>query len=137
MIHMPARNSGNLETYNTHDYKPISGWVYYRLKTVDIDGSSKLSSVVTIHEAGNKEQLQLVNNPVHDRIQLLTKEGVSGNFHYVLYGTGGQIVLQGNINADSSPLTLQIPLSGSYPAGTYFLLVGKDQYQFSFKLEKQ
>lgn len=43
-----AGNSNSLLAYGTIDAKPLQGLAYYRLRSIDIDGSSTLSQVVAV-----------------------------------------------------------------------------------------
>ncbi len=62
---VPARNSLSGSTYSFSDIESIKGQVYYRLKTVDKDGSFRYSKVVTIKaEASGLTTVKIFPNPV-------------------------------------------------------------------------
>ncbi|MBK9421110.1 MAG: hypothetical protein IPN44_08655 [Flavobacteriales bacterium] len=62
-----AGNSEQRLEYRFTDTKPVTGWNYYRLKQVDMNGSAELSFVVSANmDAKSSEKPILYPNPVED-----------------------------------------------------------------------
>ncbi len=68
--------SGGKHLYNFTDFNAGTGTLYYRVKSVDQNGSIKYSGVVRLQaDAGNSysEQLQMFPNPANDNVSLQHK----------------------------------------------------------------
>jgi hypothetical protein len=127
-----ARNSGRMENYMLPDEKPLVNTAYYRLKSVDNDGSFTLSHIVRVTESSNGNSL-LVNNPVHNRIVLTAKGGLTGEFDYSLYDMNGKPVQRGKVNLRTNTQVI-IPVSASIPSGTYTIHLHKQSIFISKKI---
>jgi hypothetical protein len=58
-------NAANSSSYNFTDAHPNTGVNYYRIRSIDVNGSSKPSSVVTVKMNG-ESQFSIYPNPVKD-----------------------------------------------------------------------
>lgn len=62
---------GNLNYYNFTDRNPLEGYNYYRIKTINIDGSESLSKVIVNYfSAGKSDKVGLYPNPTKNEINL-------------------------------------------------------------------
>lgn len=127
-----ARNSGRTENYTLADDKPVVSIAYYRLKSVDMDGSSTLSHIVRVTETANGSQL-LVNNPVRDRIALTAKGNLAGDFDYSLYDMHGKVVQRGKVSLSTNTQVF-ISIPGSIPSGTYTINLHRSSTFISKKI---
>jgi hypothetical protein len=127
-----ARNSGRTENYMLPDEKPLVNTAYYRLKSVDNDGSFTLSHMVRLTDASNGNSL-LVNNPVYNRIVLTAKGDLTGEFDYSLYDMNGKPVQRGKVNLRTNTQVI-IPVSASIPSGTYTIHLHKQSIFISKKI---
>ncbi len=59
-------------SYNTTDINPTAGINYYRLKMVDLDGSSELSKIVSVDVNKNKNYFEFANPVANEAIMLKT-----------------------------------------------------------------
>lgn len=81
----------SLRQYSYIDQTPYTGYTYYRLKSIDLDGTSEYSNVAGVLYEGTGEKLSVYPNPVvgsimkikvpfnptqHDKIILLNMQGV-------------------------------------------------------------
>ncbi|WP_426492980.1 T9SS type A sorting domain-containing protein [Hymenobacter sp. 102] len=96
-------------TYHYSDSKPLTTQTYYRLRQVDVDGTSSFSSVVTV---SGKLAASFYPNPSN---AFITLPGTTQTVQYRLYTTTGKILLAGSAQGGS---TLDIQ---RVPAGIYFL----------------
>ncbi len=56
-------NSTGLKNYNAYDSKPVSGYNFYRIKQVNLDGSFKYSSIVNVKVDLDKTVATVIANP--------------------------------------------------------------------------
>jgi hypothetical protein len=63
-------NTAAQHTYTLTDASPLEGVSYYRLRMIDIDGSSRLSSNVVTIKIGKLTGIQILPNPVQNNIML-------------------------------------------------------------------
>ena len=68
-IIIPAAGfSTTLKSYSTQDNQALRGTSFYRLRQVDLDGSSALSPVVAIHRGMDKGNIQIHPVPFSDQV---------------------------------------------------------------------
>jgi hypothetical protein len=115
-----ARNSGQLEVYTAIDKKGIHNLAYYRLRSVDIDGSEQFSSVVKVTTASQTSEISLLNNPVKEKLVLMPGNNFSGEFAYSIVTSNGQVAQRGNIILDKR-LYSMLPLKSFIKPGSYIL----------------
>ncbi len=127
-----ARNAGRTAHYSLADDKPVVSITYYRLKSIDLDGSSTLSHIVRVTETANGHQL-LVNNPVRDRIALTAKGNLSGDFDYSIYDMHGKVMQRGKVNLRTNT-QVYISIPGSIPSGSYTINLHKSSTFISKKI---
>src|SRR5690606_34937656 len=89
---VPTNVSG-IHTYSV-TIPTISNTVFYRLKMIDLDGTTKLSAVVSVISNASGIELSVFPNPVKDR---LTIKGASNGSSYNIYDKLGKKVLEGRI----------------------------------------
>jgi len=97
-------------TYSFLDQQPLSAVAYYRLKQVDIDGTSAFSSVVTV--AGRRLSASFYPNPSS---QYITLPVTGGLIQYRVYSSTGQTLAAGEAQGGAA-VDLQ-----RVPTGIYFL----------------
>ena len=115
---------------------PINRIAYYRLRSVDIDGKEKLSRIVAVTSDDKNKQLQLVSNPVHDKIVLLASQQLEGPFNYRISMMNGQLVQQGNLVLQSGA-TNHLELKKYMNPGVYTLEVTNGAENFHYKIMVQ
>lgn len=110
------KGSAGYSTYQYNDDKISfrhSGWVYYKLRNVDHDGSIQDHKVVTVKFEGRKvdTEIAVFPNPARDIVNINSE--VSGNI--LIYDQLGQIAYESAIAAGTTQIEL-IDL----PSGMYF-----------------
>jgi choice-of-anchor B domain-containing protein len=111
-----ATNAPN--KYVQFDEKPTIGTNYYRLKTVDLDGSFKLSNVVSVEFSSNKSTLFLFPNPTKNRIYLSENMLKDDQLIEVL-DISGKVVLRSTMGQGRGGFDIQHLTNGDY-----FLRIG-------------
>jgi Secretion system C-terminal sorting domain len=107
-----VQGSGTTSTgaaYSYSDTRPLAAHMYYRLRQVDMDGTSSFSSIVTV---SGRLVASFYPNPSNTSITLPSTPQA---MQYRVYSTTGHTLLAGNAQGGS---TLDIQC---IPAGLYFL----------------
>ena len=136
IAHLPARNSGNRETYSIKDYKRVDHAVYYRLRMTDIDAKEKLSRIVMVTVLDESKGLALLTNPAHDKISLLAGNDLNGIFDYSINSMNGQLMQQGKLEITNGG-NYELPLKQSLMKGIYSLEVKNNLQSFHFTFIRQ
>jgi hypothetical protein len=129
---LPAHNTGNDDIYFYPDTDNLEGTVYYRIKSVDIDGKYKYSKVVSVSYASNNI-ISLKNNPVQRSINLLVSSTKPGSFNYQLISTSGSLVQQGTAYYGGTG-SLSIMLEKGLSTGGYILVMNDGKKLFTQKI---
>jgi len=132
---VPARNYNTREIYSINDSTEIKTIVYYRLRSVDIDGQHKFSQVVAVRNTGSENAMTLVTNPVHDNIILKSRGQVKGPFTILLSTSAGQLVHRQTLMIEPGKYC-RLPISAQIARGTYILTVTNAVATYNFKLVK-
>jgi trimeric autotransporter adhesin len=116
-------------TYAEFDKKPLNGVSYYRLKQVDIDGSSSFSSTVTVNFL-NSGDVTMYPNPVED---LLTIDmgGSAAGVTAVITDMTGRVISTQRVGTDS-----KLNLTSLQP-GTYMVTVGSGEAKVTRRITKK
>jgi hypothetical protein len=130
---VPARNTINTQTYNFYDADNLSGIIYYRIKSVDLDGKSKYSKVVAVSYDALNENITIKNNPVKGTIHLSLTSTKNTVYRYQLVATNGSVVQQGNIPY-SGTKSLDISILSSITKGSYVLLMNDGKSSLTKKI---
>ncbi len=103
-----ATIDAQLAESNTYEYAdPTQDPAYYRLQTINTDGTKDLVSEVIFLDRANDSEYSLYPNPVND---ILTIDGVKDyttNINANIYDVNGKLILQASLNANHSQLNLQ------------------------------
>ncbi|MBU6122449.1 T9SS type A sorting domain-containing protein [Hymenobacter siberiensis] len=105
-------NSMNPTAYATLDKAAPAAKLYYRLRQVDLDGSSSFSPVVTVAGSGEIAKVELYPNPAHSRISFIAEAATP----YRVLNQLGQSLLHGTTEAGTASIGLE-----ALPTGLYFL----------------
>ncbi len=107
-------------TYSATDARPLPGLSYYRLRQVDLNGSSSYSPAVSVSRA---TVIAAYPNPVADALTLDLRALPASSCVVRLRSLPGQVVLaQTLVGGQAQPLSL-----ATLPAGTYLLEVESTQ----------
>ena len=129
---LPAHNTGNDDVYFYPDTDNLEGTIYYRIKSVDIDGKYKYSKVVSVSHTSN-DIISLKNNPVQKSINLVLSSTKPGAFSYQLISTSGSLVQQGFANYGGAG-SLSIMLEKGISTGGYILILNDRKKSFTQKI---
>ena len=127
-----ARNLSVLQQYEITDNKALNEITWYRLRSADMDGKTRLSNVVKISNRDFTGKYVTIGNPAHNSIQV-TFKNVSGVFEYRINTLAGQTIQQGVVKI-AAPGMYDIRLLPSVKNGLYILQLQKTGFSFSQKV---
>lgn len=104
-----AGNSTSARTYKLADTKVMNGYNYYRLRTIDTDGTYSLSNVVRL-EFKDVHNINVFPNPVAD---VLNVSGAAG-CQLILTDLSGKVIIRENTMGNIAKLQLQGLAGGIY-----------------------
>lgn len=118
-----SSNNTAEQIFNWSDANPAAGFNYYRIKSVDIDGASKYSTVVKVMYNAKKAAVTLVSNPViNNSIKLQFSQQVKGTYMVTLTNMEGQLLYKQQVKHTGSNALYDIKI-GAMPAGQYQLTI--------------
>ncbi|WP_020571678.1 T9SS type A sorting domain-containing protein [Neolewinella persica] len=109
--------------YTLDDETPPST-AYYRLRSVDYDGSEGISPIVLLERSTDGIVIQAFPNPAGDRLDVVLNSKEVRTAGLSLFTADGREVLSDNrrLNAGSNNISLNLR---TVPTGIYFLRVGE------------
>lgn len=114
-----AVNGNARHTYLYNDALPLEGTAWYRIRTVDLSGTSSYSSIISVRERGGSDIL-IVNNPASEVIYLSPGKQVSGDYNYQLVAANGQLLQQGKLNFSNGAI-VPLRITQHLTQGIYIL----------------
>ena len=116
----PARNLPSVQHYELTDNKPMNNIVYYRLRSIDIDGKFKWSGIVTVSDGAAAGNYFAVANPVHNVLNVSAGNMHNGDYEYHITTTGGQTIQAGHLGIINGG-NYQVGLSPVISKGIYII----------------
>ena len=123
-------NNVSTERYDWLDVSPLNGNNYYRIRTLENDGKSHLSSVVQVRISGIHSELTVYPNPVKDNKMNISLTLDMGRFTVQLFNCQGQLVYKGLFNHIGGALNKTIYLNTKFNPGIYLLEVANAKQLF-------
>jgi hypothetical protein len=111
-----AGSISSIVNYNFIDNAPLNGIAYYRLKQVDVDGTSTLSSVIAV-QTGGDQSVHIGPNPFDDALTITSS--VKGNLDISISDVLGKQVYHVNQKNDTGTFSIQPDLA----SGTYVVTI--------------
>lgn len=121
---VPAQgNNGNSISYSyTDNTAPVGTTLYYRLKMVDVDGTTNYSAIRSVRIDPANLLSQLVPNPVHGKAQLTINNPLDQTVSVVIVRASGQTVFQQQYSLMKGINTIAID-TAKFGAGMYSILI--------------
>jgi protocatechuate 3,4-dioxygenase beta subunit len=123
-------NSSTVTNYSFVDSDPLAGKSFYRLKIIDMDGSTYFSQIVPVGFKYTRESVSLYHN--NDDAQLIVNyDKAFGNARFGVVNMKGALVAKGELMTG----TRSVIGTQNLPAGTYLFSIelGIDRYTFKFQ----
>jgi hypothetical protein len=106
--------------YSFIDEHPSSGFNYYRLRQIDLDGTDWISPIVSVKVDEGVKAFSLYPNPNNGIFQLRTNKEILGEAQITITNLAQQKVLEKRWSPENISEKLDIDISG-FSSGTYFL----------------
>lgn len=134
---LPAAGDSQQEVkYEWTDNFPLPK-AYYRIKTVDLDGSFQYSDIILLEREEVAFQVTRVfPNPAQEQLTTTYYVGESTSLYWQLVNTNGQVLQQREQSLTAGRHFINIDLS-KYPAGLYFLISSNGKEQKVSKVVKE
>ncbi len=117
-----ANNKFEAQRYGYTDSDDNNGKIYYRLRSIDIDGTEELSEVRAVNFSNEKAtsiaNIHVYPNPTTDYINIDTQDDITKTV--TMYSPSGQVMSQSTFGSSTSITTLD------YNAGTYHMVIDVD-----------
>lgn len=129
-------SKGNLpgkHQYRAYDQQPLSGWNYYRLKQVDVDGRFVYSAIVPVFFGAGGDAIAVFPNPVTSSLNVSIAASVNGTEKCMLLDATGRVLQERTLELSNGVNIFNIDCSG-LASGSYFIKVGA---AFNAKVIKQ
>jgi hypothetical protein len=124
-----ALNNSYSNAYNYTDAGIVTDKVYYRLLTIDLDGTFKYSNIISLNTK-LKNKLQVYPNPTANFLTIVTERSDKETGLQII-STDGKKVKELKIAAGTLQTSIYL---GGLPAGTYTIISnGTDKQSVSFK----
>ncbi len=125
-IQAATANDGGSVVYVAADVKPVEGYNYYRVKSVDINGKSQYTNVVKVLMGTIKQDINIFPNPITDgmiHLQLTNQPG--GKYGIRLHNKLGQLIISRQVNHSEGSSTELIKWDYNLAHGLYNLEVSR------------
>lgn len=132
LVSVAAKNE-TVNQYAVTDAAPLNGNNYYRIKTVDVNGSVQYSSVVKVY-MGKEKDVQVYPNPVKGHVMNVEMNNLpTGNYSFELFNSLGQRVYNDRIRYQGNA-AVSVKLPSTIPPGVYNLKISKSGNQYTIRL---
>ena len=114
------------EGYEAIDYVTnlIADLIYYRLKTVSLNGKSKLSNIISlVRNSNNVTDVQILPNPVRDQLQLFINSGIPSTADIYIIDGNGKLIKKFTENILQGSNTFIYHQASNFPVGLYYLRI--------------
>ncbi|MCB0517568.1 MAG: fibronectin type III domain-containing protein [Lewinellaceae bacterium] len=129
-------NTISKRAYETIDPTPFSGTNYYRLKTVDLDGSEGYSPIVEVQvRADGFALLEMFPNPAIEIVNVWYRSAKDGAVRFTLVDITGKTVLSFEKASLKGENLAEMPL-GALQAGIYTLTINDGTASYTKRLVK-
>jgi uncharacterized repeat protein (TIGR03803 family) len=131
-------NSTARADYQLLDNQAQAGSNYYRIKTIDQNGTAQYSNVVRVNVGNSNRSITVYPNPVTtNTISLQLGNLERGKYTVTLTNNLGQQLYSSIIEHNGGSSTQTLRINGSFPKGTYQIQVLGDDVRMTMQLIKQ
>jgi len=123
-ITIATGNKNSSIAYSWIDTKPLTGANYYRIKSVDRNGTVKYSQIVRVVTGKAESDISTYPNPVTDNVMTLQfSNEPQGDYIVNLLSSNGQLIYTKQMHVNSNNTSETIKLRPSTAKGTYELKI--------------
>ncbi len=132
------QNATGQSTYQFVDNHLLNAEVvYYRIKTVDIDGSFSFSEVESVKQSVQQFAVIIRQNPVSNVLKLKVESATNGKAYISVSGVEGKTLITKSVDVIGGSNDIQMNEAGSLSKGVYFIKVIMDGKAIVNKIVKQ
>jgi hypothetical protein len=118
------KNPQGPSTYNFTDLRPVSGTNYYRIKTIDNDGSIGYSPVRSLQFTDAISSMNVFPNPFVSNLGVELNASKAGVAQITIMDvTGRKVLMSVNSNVKNGKNFIQLPQADDLATGSYLLKV--------------
>jgi Secretion system C-terminal sorting domain len=118
-----SNNMLNTNIYELIDKDPLNNTNFYRLTTIEKDGTIKYSPIVRINGLTKNNQLTIFPNPVQEKINIAIPFSKKGSYRIDILNAIGQIISTQNYLYNGANTKLSLPLPSTCQKGKYILIL--------------
>lgn len=127
-------NSTTTSEYRTIDEKPFQDITYYRIKSIDLDGSFSYTKILYVKN--EVKEIEIAPNPAGSFSQVQLPGGIEGTVKIELFDMSGRMLISSKVQMDGNPLSFSINLS-DLKAGSYVVKLSGASLNLSQQLIKE
>ena len=109
--------------YRYPDGNPLQGKNFYRIRSVDLDGSYKFSRVISVYNNATSFHFSAAPNPSRNYLDIQVQSPAVAKITLRLINTQGLIMLQKDYTLPAGVQVIRLEALNKFPAGIYFLQV--------------
>jgi hypothetical protein len=130
-----AANAPSGKSYSFKDGNPAKGYNYYRLKSVDIDGAFKFSSIAIVNVNDGADIISSIYpNPSNGQVTLKLQGTIHGKLQLVVMDQSGSVIMTKQYGIqNTSQLQTNLEL-GKLAKGSYILKISIGDKVYNHKL---
>lgn len=113
-----AGNATTPRSYSYTDAAALKGMTYYRVRIVDLDGKTGLTTVKAVRANASSAKVSLYPNPAVSVANIVVDNTESLAFGVNVFNRNGQLVARKNAAAGATAIALEV---SSFPAGDYMI----------------
>jgi len=117
-----AGYSSSTTAYQFLDESPLSGFNHYRLKMIDLDGSSEMSDVIAVANRFGSFVGSIFPNPAQDEVSATIQSQMEGPADVMLHDASGRLVRSERFTLEAGSNVLMVQLA-DLEVGHYALSV--------------
>lgn len=131
-----AINSALARKYQFVDKYSGQGYVYYRLRLVDLDGKSKNSNIIRLNMGNVKQSFEMYPNPFKSDFTASFSADKTSDATFKIINMSGQIVYHTQIKVTKGYNAVQLNRLPNIPAGLYYVTINNDELNYNGKIQK-
>jgi len=129
----PATNGPGIASYSFRDVNLIQGSTWYRVRSVDKDGTFGFSKVVLVNNQTMTGGDFVLTNPSHAQITITAPKNADGAFNYNVISTNGQLIAKGNLQMHPNSSS-KISLPAGIAPGIYVVELSNSVIEVNKKM---
>lgn len=135
VLSIPSKgNSNNIVSYKAFDRNPLNGKSFYRLKQIDVDGSTEVFKAVSVFKEFTR--INISPNPFIDLLNIEINSVGAGNFNIEVINSHSELLKSDLIILNSNFKNISYNLKG-LKSGIYFLRIYNNSgFSDTFKIVK-